>query len=523
MGGEVGQFEPDPILPEALVYAHVPGLAALGLQVRVAEVREEEIVECRGAEARAGAPAKSRPCLLDHEGDRSLSGGRLSEHAVVLDPEAAGDEQAVEEAQLLLEHHRGNVAGGAEDALVVALLVAVGEAEGGRAPRPDEKRVEPLGLAPLDVHLGAERDIEVEAGVDRILEALVVGVARDAGAALPPFNRPRPALEAHHRGLGLLLGVGVDDGHDGLGRREDALDRHARLVLVVAIDEGERAVEGQRDADPPVERVDVRAVVLELPVALEVRARERVVEDLVRAAERDPAVQGVVVAAEGLDRSGEGTRAFLRDDVDHAADGVGAVEGGLPAADHLDPLDQIGGDIGEVSLSERGARDAHPVHEDQDLVGVGAADGHGRELAVAAGLLDADARNVPERVVERRVVIGLDVLARDHAQGHPHLLARRVDRGRRHHYRVHLLRLLGCRGRGHRQHHDQHHVRWLSHDRSFSLERGLHTASRTGLLARGSLPPPGLPGIAPSGFRNGYGRDSPLTVAGPCRLLTGFP
>jgi len=52
--------------------------------------------------------------------------------------------------QLLLEEHRGHVARRAEHALVVALLVAVAEAERGRAPRPDEKRIDPLGLAALD-------------------------------------------------------------------------------------------------------------------------------------------------------------------------------------------------------------------------------------------------------------------------------------------------------------------------------------------------------------------------------------
>lgn len=46
--------------------------------------------------------------------------------------------------------------------------------------------------------------------------------------------------------------------------------------------------------------------------------------------------------------------------------------------------------------------------------------------------------------------------------------------------------------------------------------------SQSGLLTRGSASWPGLPRCAvigaPSGSRYGIGRDSPLTVAGPCRL-----
>src|SRR5262245_6779241 len=53
--------------------------------------------------------------------------------------------------------------------------------------------------------------------------------------------------------------------------------------------------------------------------------------------------------------------------------------------------------------------------------------------------------------------------------------------------------------------------------------KGALPTSRSGLLTRGSPPPPGLPGMCPSGFRDGYGRGSPHTVAGPCRPLTGFP
>src|SRR5262249_27413722 len=149
VGGEPGELEPDPVLPQVLVEARIPGLAPLGHEVGVAEIWKEEVVEGGRAEARPGASPEPRAGLLDHEGDRSMPCRRLAEHAVVLDPESTGDEQPVEKAELLLAEDPGHVARGAEHALVVALFVAVAEADRARAPLPDQGGGEPLGLAAL--------------------------------------------------------------------------------------------------------------------------------------------------------------------------------------------------------------------------------------------------------------------------------------------------------------------------------------------------------------------------------------
>src|SRR5713226_9741341 len=325
---EVRQPEPDPPLPELLIHPGVPRHAALGLETGVAEVGKEEVVEGRRPKARARAPAYARTRLLDQEGERAPLGQRGAEDAVVLVAEAARQEEPVEEAKLLLEEKGRHMPGRAEDALVLAVLMAIPDPRGARAPGAHVDGVEPLDLAPLDIDLGADVRVEVDPRVRRVLEPEIVLVAREARRALPPGHRPRLGLEQHDGRLALLLGVGVDDGIDGLRPREDALHGYARVALIVAEDEGERRVEGQRDAQPPVEGIDVRAVVLELSIALEVRGGERVVEDLPGAARLDPGLERIVVARLLLHGGLKGSLALLGDDVDHAAHGVGPVQRG---------------------------------------------------------------------------------------------------------------------------------------------------------------------------------------------------
>src|SRR5437867_1157008 len=179
VGGEPGELEAGAILPEILVEARVPGLAPLRLEVRVAEVGEEEIVEGWGPEAGARAPPQPRARLLDHEEHRPLPGGGGAEDVVVLDARAPRDEETVEQAKLLLEEEPLHVLGGLEDPLVVPVLVAVAEAHRARAPWPDDDGVEEIVLQALRVDLGANGNVEVDAGIDRILEALIVRVAAE--------------------------------------------------------------------------------------------------------------------------------------------------------------------------------------------------------------------------------------------------------------------------------------------------------------------------------------------------------
>ena len=464
VGVEVGGPETDPVLPELLVHAHVPGHAPLGLEGGVGEVREEEVVDRRRAKARARAPPELRAPLLDHPGDRAPPRRRAAEDAVVLVAEPTADEEPVEEAELLLEEDGRGVGRLLEDALVVALLVPVLEAHRARAPVADEERVDPLRLVPGHVDPGADRALEGEPGIGRVLEVQPVRVPGEPPPALPPRHRAGLALEREHQGLALLLRVRVDDRDDRLGRREDGLDGQADVVLVVADDEGERALPGQRQPEARVERIDVRVVVLELAVALEVRAGERVVEELPGPTEGRAGGEGVVVPRLLLDRRGKRPLAFPRDDVDHAPDGVRSVQRGLGPADDLDALDLVRRDVGQIHLPGGRALHADAVHEDLDLVRVGAADAERAELAIAARLRHLESGHVADRLGQARVMVGLDVLTVDDGDRCPELLLRRLDLGRCHHHGLDSLRLLGLPGRRRRRQQGQENPDRVSHD-----------------------------------------------------------
>src|SRR4030095_9953364 len=137
----------------------------------------------------------------------------------------------------------------------------------------------------------------------------------------------------------------------------------------------------------------------------------RVVEQRVSAAEPTPAGVGVVVSGAALDGRRERALTLLRDDVDDAADRVGAVERRLRPTDDLDAVDQVGRDVGEVGLPRRRALDPDAVDEDLNLVGVGAADADVGNLADAARAADLDAGHGAKEIFHGLEVVLLHVVA----------------------------------------------------------------------------------------------------------------
>ncbi len=98
------------------------------------------------------------------------------------------------------------------------------------------------------------------------------------------------------------------------------------------------------------------------------------------------AVAGIVLAAGGVDHPAG--RARLQDDVDHPGDGVRAVLGRGAVTQHLDVVDGAHGDQVEVDrhaavahhgqvVDQRGVVTALAVDQEQHLVAVQAAEGHG--------------------------------------------------------------------------------------------------------------------------------------------------
>src|SRR5262249_45637864 len=85
---EDGRVEANAIAPEPLLDAGVPRKALLGLERWIRKAGEEQIVERRRAEPRAGAAVDPRARLLDQERERATLGHRAAEDVVVLDANA---------------------------------------------------------------------------------------------------------------------------------------------------------------------------------------------------------------------------------------------------------------------------------------------------------------------------------------------------------------------------------------------------------------------------------------------------
>src|SRR5690606_39038215 len=137
---------------------------------------------------------------------------------------------------------------------------------------------------------------------------------------------------------------------------------------------------------------------------------------------------GLEGAAEG-DRAGPGVQALAGDDVDHAAHGVGAVQGRHRAADDLDPLDRVQRrDVVELVAAEVVRIDvavvvlAAAVDQDQGVVRAHAAHGDRALAGLVAGLADVHALQVAHGVQQGDVGTAGQVLAGDHADA-----GRRVD------------------------------------------------------------------------------------------------
>ena len=102
-------------------------------------------------------------------------------------------------------------------------------------------------------------------------------------------------------------------------------------------------------------------------------------------------VAGAQRAALGAHRHAQGALPAAGDDVDDAAHGIGAVEAAHGPADHLDALDVLGRQVGEIELAVGGVVGLDAVDQDQRVVALGAADAHLGEVAEAAAAADGDA------------------------------------------------------------------------------------------------------------------------------------
>jgi hypothetical protein len=115
------------------------------------------------------------------------------------------------------------------------------------------------------------------------------------------------------------------------------------------------------------------------------------------------------------------------DDVDHAADRVGAIQAGARTAQHLDALHLGQADARQVGLAQRRRANAHTVDQDQRVAGGAATDQHAGALPGAAVARELDAAFAAQQVFKRIGAGGADVVAVDDHDVGDHA----VQRGRR--------------------------------------------------------------------------------------------
>src|SRR5262249_18431410 len=245
---------PDAILPHPLVGADLVALALLGLKVRIAEPREEQIVDRRRSKALAPRAAELGAGLLDEHRERRSAGELVAERVVVLVADAAAQDDAVEEPELVLSEPRDDVDLLAEGEAVLAVLVAMLPAERERVPLAEVEVVEPLSFAALGVDLGHRRE---GARRRRVLEAVVVEPLTVAQAGIPPVRHLLVVLYVVGPGLALLRGVRIEP------RGVRGEHRQVRVRLRVTTGQRERAPPREVVVEATRERRLRRVVVLE--------------------------------------------------------------------------------------------------------------------------------------------------------------------------------------------------------------------------------------------------------------------
>src|SRR5690606_29443426 len=118
-------------------------------------------------------------------------------------------------------------------------------------------------------------------------------------------------------------------------------------------------------------------------------------------AERDtgpgkPAVERAVL--DGCVKRGRITA--FGNDVDHAGEGVGAVEAALRAAQDFDAIDVVGQKRGEVELAGADCRDFDAVDQNQYMVAFGATNAHLSLRTERAALIDRHAGYFAQDVLQ---------------------------------------------------------------------------------------------------------------------------
>ena len=140
-----------------------------------------------------------------------------------------------------------------------------------------------------------------------------------------------------------------------------------------------------------------------------------------------------------------GLRRVPREDLDDAADRIGAVQRRSRPAHDLDAVDLLERDELERRNAQRRRADARAIDQQQRVIGGCAAQEQRARLAQAAGVVDVDSGQIGQQILHGGDLARLDVLARQHRRGPERVRDRLLDaRGGDDHLRV--VGRPGCAG-----------------------------------------------------------------------------
>ncbi len=225
-------------------------------------------------------------------------------------------------------------------------------------------------------------------------------------------------VESPRRGVELLLAFAVEHAQADLvlaaeAARELARDVHVAKAVGVGIEARRSGIAHGGDAGSG----DRAGLEREARAAVLVAVARAELSGVVGAVSREGIGAGIAAAA-------------AREDLHHAADGVGAVEAGGGSAQHLDALDLLERQLLDGGETGRGRAHAHAVDEEQRVAGVRAAQEHLRGSAEAAVLRHLHARDGLQHIGERALARAIDVFAR-HDGNVVHQLGEALRRARR--------------------------------------------------------------------------------------------
>ncbi len=159
--------------------------------------------------------------------------------------------------------------------------------------------------------------------------------------------------------------------------------------------------------------------------------RHHVVETAIRAPQRGALVEGIEAAAFRLGGELQRPLACLGDDVDHAADGIGAVQARLRPTQHFDA-----GDVaGQILADIRGIRgrgrigDVDAVDDHLGVIGIGAAHEQRGLATQAAALFHEQAGHGFQGVGQTAFLAGIDIGGGHHRDAGTDLVRRRGQAG----------------------------------------------------------------------------------------------